>query len=216
MTTAPQNHAATTILLASPSAQASAGQDNPGANFAVVQRGYHKGDVDRWVREAIERMEDMGRQLETALGHAAASPQGQRTIADLVQLAADEITHNQLAAQQEIDDLIAGAHQQADQIIASARQEADKRISSATQQANTLVASAQADAKQTTDAAAAHAEAVHSAAGQRLAHLAKLYDDTFARMRQIQEVVGKNLEAHEARGSLKDEVESALASLPQR
>lgn len=214
MTIAQQDHTATTALLAAPALQSSPeGNFSPGQNFSAASRGYHKGDVDRWVRGALDRIAHLERRLASIAEHAVASPQGQQTIAELIRIAADEITGQQQAAAQEIEQLLAGARQQSDGILADARTQADKVISSATQQASALVASARADAKKTTDEATAHAAAVDEAAGARMAHYTRVLDDTVARMRQIHEVVGANLEAHDQRGPLQADVDKALAEV---
>lgn len=212
-----QQHSATTALLASPSVQAAPGTDQ----FITVQRGgYHKGEVDKAWRWAMEELDKARREIERLAGQAAPfiareleSPQGQRLIAELIQVAADEIAGQQAAAAEEIAQMIAGAHQQAESIIAESRQQADQAISSATQQAGALVASARADAKKTTDDAAAHAAAVHEAAGERLAQFTRIHEDGLARLRQVSQVTSKVLEAEESRGSLKAEVDKALAAV---
>lgn len=204
-----QQHSATTALLAAPSVQAAAA----GVSFTTSQRGYHKGEVDDWVRWALAEIEHLTQRAAGFAVHEASSPEGQRLISDLIQMAADEITGQQAAAAAEIEQIIAGAHQQADQIIADARQKADSHLSSATQQAASLVNSARADAKKTTDDAAAHAAAVNEAAGARMAQLAKLHEDGLARLAQIHQVTGQALDAEKARGPLSAEVEKAMAAV---
>lgn len=211
MTIDSQDRTATTVMSASPAVQAV-----PGQNFPVVQRGYDKGRVDRWVHQAVSRMEAMAREIASSAEREAASPQGRQLLADLMQLAVDEIEGKKEAAAQEVAQMLDGAHQQSDGILTDARAQADKIISSATQQASALVASARADAKKTTDEATAHAAAVHEAAGQRVGHFTRLMDDTEARMQQIVDVLGKNLAANKARGTLQEEVDRALAALEGR
>jgi cell division septum initiation protein DivIVA len=203
-----QQHSATTALLASPSVQASTGQ-----SFETSQRGYHKGQVDEWVHWALSEIEALTQRAAAFAGHELGSPQGQKLLAELVQIAADEITGQQAAAAAEIEQMIAGAHQQADSIIAEARKQADQTIASATQQSSTLVSSARADAKKTTDDAAAHAAAVHEAAGERLAQFIKIHEDGLARLAQVNKVTQQVLDAEQSRGSLKAEVDKALAAI---
>lgn len=202
-------HAATTALLATPSVQA-----NPdGQNFSTAQRGYHKGEVDNWVRWALHEIESLTERTLSFVGREAGSPEGQKMLADLIQIAADEITGQQAAAAVEIEQMIAGAHQQSDSIIAEARAQAEKITASATQQAASLVSSARADAKKTTDDAAAHAAAVNEAAGARMAQLTRLHEDGLARLAQVHQVTGQALDAENARGPLSAEVDKALAAI---
>jgi cell division septum initiation protein DivIVA len=203
-----QQHPAATALLADPSLQAA-----PEHGFNVVARGYHRGEVDEWRHWALSEIEGLTRRVSSFAVHEASSPEGQRLIAELIQIAADEITGQQAAAAAEIEQMIAGAHQQADEIIGQARQQADQHITSATQQAASLVNSARADAKRTTDDASAHAAAVHEAAGERLAQFAKVHQDGLLRMAQMNQVTRDYLAAEEARGSLAEEVDKALAAV---
>ena len=204
-------HTATTALLAAPSVQASSGQ-----SFSTSQRGYHKGEVDDWVRWALNEIEDLTRRAASAVVHEVSSPEGQKMLADLIQLAADEITGQQAAAAAEIEQMIAGAHQQADSILGEARARAEQITANATQQASTLVNSARVDAKKTTDDAAAKAAAVHEAAGERLAQFVKIHEDGLARLKQVNEVTAQVLKAEQDRGPLSSEVDKALAQLPRR
>lgn len=205
-------HTATTSLLASPSAQASAQPPSPGENFPVAQRGYHRGEVDKWVEWALHEIETLGRRVTSFAG----SPEGQHLLADLIQVAADELTGQKQAAVQEIEQMLLGARQQSDGIIAEARKQAEAITSKATQQAASLVSNANADAKRTTDAAQAEATAVHEAAGQRLEAFIKIHEDGLARMQQMHVVTGQYMEQETGRGSLRSEFEKALAPLSGR
>lgn len=199
-----QQHAATTALLADASLQAA-----PVQGFNVVAKGYHRSEVDEWVHWALGEIERLG----SFVGREASSPEGQRLLAEVVQMAADELTGQKDAATAMAEQIITGAHQQADGIIGHARAQAEQHIASATQQAAALVSSARADAKNTTDDAAAHAAAVHEAAGERLAQFAKVHQDGLLRMSQMNQVTGDYLAEEKARGSLKDEVDKALAAV---
>lgn len=208
------DHSATTALLALPSVHADPAQPSgtdPGQGFTTATRGYHKGEVDQWARWALNEIEHLTRQVTTFIGHEVTSPQGQKLLSELMQLAADEVTGQRSAAIAEIEQMITGAHQQSDRIIADARRQAEQITASATQQAGSLVSGARADAKKTTDSAEAAAAAVHEAAGARLEHFSKLYEDTLARIRQVHDVTGQSLTADQQRGSLGDEVARALA-----
>lgn len=214
--TAPQQQLATTSLLADPTVQAVAGP-----SFPVVTKGYDRRHVDQWIDDARREMdwarqeiERLGRAAVPWLEHEAESPAGQRLLAELIQLAADEVTGQQAAAAAEIEQMIAGARQQADGIIADARRQAEGITAKATQQAGALVANAQADAKKTTDDADAHAAAVNEAAGERLKRLVQLHDDGIARMSEVQEVTARVLAGEQQRGPLRDEVAKALAAVP--
>lgn len=204
-------HTATTSLLASPSAQASA-QPTPGENFPVAQRGYHRGEVDKWVEWALHEIEALTRRV-TSFG---TTPEGQHLLADLIRVASDELTGQKQAAIQEIEQMLLGARQQSDGIIAEARKQAEAITSKATQQAASLVSNANADAKKTTDAAQAEATAVHEAAGQRLEAFIKIHEDGLARMQQMHVVTGQYMEQETGRGSLRAEFEKALAPLSGR
>jgi len=203
-----QQHSAATALLADPSVRA-----DPGQSFSTVQRGYHKGEVDDWVRSALSEIDRLGRQVTAFLSHEASSPQGQKLLSELMQLAADEVTGQRAAAVEEIEQMIAGAHQQSDGIIADARRQAEQITGSATQQSSSLISNARADAKKTTDKAEAYAAAVREAAEARLTQLVRLHDDGIARLSQVNEVTGKMLAAESQRGSLADEVTRALAPI---
>lgn len=204
-------HTATTSLLASPSVQASSAP-SPGENFPSAQRGYHKGEVDKWVEWALGEIEALGRRVTSFTG----TPEGQHLLADLIQVAADELTGQKQQAMQEIEQMLLGAHQQSDGIIAQARQQADEITAKATQQAASLVSNAQADAKRTTDAASAEAAAVHEAAGARLEAFIKTHEDGLARMQQMHEVTGQYMAQEGTRGSLRAEFERALKPLSAR
>lgn len=203
-----QQHTASTSLLADPSVQAEAG----GGNFPVVARGYHRGEVDKWVQWALHEIESLGHQVTSFAG----SPEGQKMLADLIQIAADEIMGQKQAAMEEAEQMLAGARQQADGIISGARQQADQITSKATQQAASLVSNAQSDAKKTTDAAQAEAAAVHETAGARLEAFIKIHEDGLARMQQMHDVTGRYMAEENGRGSLRTEVEKALAPLSGR
>lgn len=205
-------HTATTSLLASPSVQAVPSAPSPGDNFPSAQRGYHKGEVDKWVEWALHEIESLTRRVTSFTG----TPEGQHLLADLIQVAADELTGQKQAAMQEIEQMLLGARQQSDNIIAQARSQADEITAKATQQAASLVSNAQADAKKTMDHANAEAAAVHEAAGQRLEAFIKIHEDGLARMKQMNEVTGQYMAQEGSRGSLRAEVEKALAPLSGR
>jgi cell division septum initiation protein DivIVA len=205
-------HSATTALLAMPSVEARP----DGQNFSTAQRGYHKGEVDNWVRWALHEIETLTEGAVSFAHREAGSPEGQKMLADLIQIAADEITGQKAAAAAEIEQMIAGAHQQSDSIIADARAQAEKITASATQQAASLVNSARTDAKKTTDDAAAHAAAVHETAEERLRQFIKIHEDGLARLAQVNQVTSQVLDAEKSRGSLRDEVDKALAALARR
>lgn len=202
-----QQHSATTALLADPSVQAAPA----GESFNVVAKGYHKGEVDEWVRWALSEIESLGHQVVSFASHEAGSPQGQQLLTDLMALMMDEITGRKQAAAAEVAQMMAGARQQVDSIISDARKQSDSITSSATQQASALVSNARADAKKTTDAAEAHAAAVNEAAGTRTAQLTRVHADGIARMQQMHDVTEQYLAAESQRGSLTDEVTRAMA-----
>ena len=210
----PTSRSGTAALTALPTASATA------AGFDIAQRGYHRGQVDQWVHDAMAEMSRLSHELEVALGHAgadiaqaAASPAGRKLIWEVLQLAADEATGQQEAAAQQIAEMIAGAEQQAAQIIEDARRHADETHKSASSQASSLINNARADAKRMTDEATARAAAVDEAAGVRMAHFAQLHDDGVERVRrvndlasQMRDVTAKLLAAETERGPLSDEV----------
>jgi cell division septum initiation protein DivIVA len=209
-------HSAATALLAAPSVQV-----NPdGQNFTTTQRGYHKGEVDdfvRWARDELDKARAeaarLAGQVIPFIGREASSPEGQKLLAELIQIAADEITGKQAAVAVEIEQMITGAHQQSDSIIADAREQAQKITASATQQAASLLGNARTDAKKTTDDAAAHAAAVHETAEERLRQLVKIHEDGLARLAQVNQVTTQVLDAEKARGPLASEVDKALAAV---
>jgi len=215
MSTSGSSRSGTANLSALPAVEASAGG---GGSFEKVQRGgYHPGRVDEYVHWAESEIARLGRELEEAARRAVPgieryveSPQGRRAIAEIIQLAADEITGNQVAAEAQIAQMLAGAEEQAGIIVSDARKQATEIHSSATAQATSLLNSARADAKQVRDAATAEATAVHEAAGQRMAQLAKIHEDGLTRLAKVQEVTSQVLAAETERGSLADEVNRVL------
>lgn len=191
--------------------------------FTTVPRGYHKGEVDEWGRWALNEIERLGRQVASFTGWAAKTPEGQKLMSEIIAIVADEVSGQQQAAQREIEQMFAGAREQADQVIAAARDQASGITSSATQQASSLISGARLDAKTTTDMAEAHAAAVHEAAGQRLAQIVKLHQDTLSRVGEInrrvgevQAVTAQVISAEQDRGDIGDEVTRALAPITPR
>lgn len=222
----PTSRSGTAALTALPTASVSAG------GFDVAQRGYHRGQVDQWVAQALTEIEHLRHDLAVALQHggaevvqAAQSPEGRKLMWEVLQVVADEVTGQQQAAEQQIAEMIAGAEEQAAQIIEQARQHADESNRSASNQASALISSARADAKRMTDEAQARAAAVDEAAGARMAHFAQLHDDGLARVArvnelaaQVRDVTAQLLAAESERGPLSDEVSrvTAQAGIPPR
>jgi cell division septum initiation protein DivIVA len=222
----PTSRSGTAALTAMPVASVSAG------GFDIAQRGYHRGQVDQWVADALGEIERLGRELAVALQHggaevvqAAESPQGRKLMWEVLQVVADEVTGQQQAAQQQIAEMIAGAEQQAAMIIEEARRNADESHRSATAQATSLISNARGDAKRMMDEATARSAAVDEAAGARMAHLAQLHEDGVARVvrvndlaTQMKDVTAKLLAAENERGPLSDEVSRVItqAGIPPR
>jgi cell division septum initiation protein DivIVA len=182
--------------------------------FDAVVRGYDGRQVDGWVRDAlayIERLEKEGlTKAELILRAAAGSPQAQRSIADLMQLAADEITHNQGAAAREAAQVVADAEALAAQIKAAAEQEAAQVVSGAQEQANTVVQQAHAQGRALLDDASQKAAAVHQGAEARMAEVTRIHGETLRRLGEMNRVTGDLLHSEADRGSLADEVSRIL------
>lgn len=178
--------------------------------FDAVMRGYDGRQVDEWVHNAlayIERLEKQGlSKAELILRTAAGSPSGQKAIADIFQLAADEITRNQAAAAQEAAQVVADAEALAGQIKAAAEQEALQVVSGAQEQANTVVQQAHATGRQLLDDASQKAAAVHQGAEARMAEVTRIHGETLRRLGEMNRVTGELLNSEADRGSLADEV----------
>jgi cell division septum initiation protein DivIVA len=186
--------------------------------FDAVMRGYDSRQVDSWVRSIlahVERLEKEGlSRAELILKAAAGTPQAQKSIADLMQLATDEITRNQAAAAQDAAQVVADAEALAAQVRAAAEQEARQLVAGAQEQAGTVVQQARAQGKQLLDDAAQHAAAVRQGAEARMAEVKSIHTETLRRLGQMHQVTGDLLRSEEQRGSLADEV-SRLTG-PQR
>jgi hypothetical protein len=179
--------------------------------FDAVMRGYDGRQVDEWVHNTlayVERLEKQGlSKAELILRTAAGSPAGQKAIADIFQLAADEITQNQAAAAQEAAQVVADAEALAAQIKAAAEQEALQVVSGAQEQANTVVQQAHAQGKSLLDDAAQRAAAVHQGAEARMAEVTRIHGETLRRLGERNRVTGDLLHSETERGSLADEVD---------
>jgi len=186
--------------------------------FDQVMRGYDSRQVDEWVHSVLDHLERIEREGlskgELILRAAAGSPAGQKAIADIFQLAADEITRNQAAAAQEAAQVVADAEALAAQIRAAAEQEALQVVSGAQEQANTVVQQAHAQGKALLDDAAQKAAAVNQGAEARMLRVKQLHADTVQRLTEVHSVTGSLLESEAQRGSLDDEV-SRLLSPPR-
>jgi cell division septum initiation protein DivIVA len=205
-------HLATTALLAAP---ALATGQVP-AFTTVNTRGYHKGEVEQWAKSVLSEIERLGRQVASFAGHELTTPAGQKLMAEVLQIVADEAMGQKQAADQEIAQLLEGAREQARQIIEESRAQAQQTAGSATDQAAAMVSNARAESKRMTDEAAAHAAAVHEAAEARMALVARFHQDGLDRIRQVYEKTGQMLAAEEERGSLAEEVSRALALVRQQ
>jgi cell division septum initiation protein DivIVA len=186
--------------------------------FDAVLKGYDGKQVDNWVHRALARIEQLEREglskAELILHAAAGSPAGQKAIADIFQLAADEISRNQAAATQQAAQVVADAEALAAQIKAAAEQEALQVVSGAQEQANTVVQQAHAQGKGLLDDAAQRAAAVHQGAEARMAEVTRIHGETLRRLTEMNRVTGDLLHSEEQRGSLADEV-SRLVSPPR-
>jgi cell division septum initiation protein DivIVA len=182
--------------------------------FDAVMRGYDGRQVDDWVRNAldyIERLEKKGlSKADVIIRTAAGSPAGQKAIADIFQLAADEITRNQAAAAQEAAQVVADAEALAAQIKAAAEQEALQVVSGAQEQANTVVQQAHANGRQLLDDAAQKAAAVNQGAEARMMEVTRIHAESLRRLGEMNNVTDKLLQSEAERGSLADEVSRLL------
>ena len=182
--------------------------------FDAVMRGYDGRQVDDWVKSAlayIERLEKEGlSKADLILRAAAGSPAGQKTIADVFQLAADEITRNQSAAAQEAAQVVADAEALAAQIKAAAEQEALQVVSGAQEQATTVVQQAHAQGRKLLDDAAQKAAAVDQGAKARMTEVTRIHSETIRRLGEVNKVTGDLLHSEGERGSLDDEVQRLL------
>lgn len=183
--------------------------------FDSVLKGYDGRQVDDWIHAALARIEQLEREglskAELILHAAAGSPAGQKAIADIFQLAADEITRNQAAAAQEAAQVVADAEALAAQIKAAAQQEALQVVSGAQEQANTVVQQAHAQGKGLLDDAAQKAAAVNQGAEARMLKVTALHSETLRRLTEMHNVTGGLLDSEAQRGSLDDEVARLLS-----
>lgn len=187
---------------------------DPQPQFAVVMRGYDGQEVDAWIKRAlayVRHLEQEGlTKAEAILRAAAFSPQGQKSIADLLQLAADEVTQNRVAAAQESAQVVADAEALAAQVKAAAQQEALQLVAGAQDQANTVLQGAHAQGKQMLDDAAQKAAAVNQGAEARMAEVTRIHGETLRRLGEMNRVTGELLHSESDRGSLEDEVQRII------
>ena len=195
-----------------------------------VRSGYHPSQVHQYVSGLLGRIRELETELAHgvgraghALGHEAASPQGQATIAELMKLAADEIQGKQAAAAAEVDQMLKNAAEdvraqheqaarQASSTLASADLQATKLVTGAREQADTVLQTAHGQAKKIVDDASAHAAAVHEGAERRARALDEFHQETVRRVREIHRVAGMVLDKDTERGSLDDEVTRLMAA----
>jgi cell division septum initiation protein DivIVA len=189
--------------------------------FERTRMGYHTAQVESFISRLYHHIGQLEhelasrvREVPAELVHAAESPAGQKTIAELVQLAADEITGQQAAAQQQVAQLIADAEKKAAKLVSDAEAQAARVVAGAHEQAGTVLADARATAKATTDQASAKALAVSQAAERRLNSLVATHEETTRRLEEIHRVTGGMLEADRDRGTLQDEVQRATQAAP--
>ena len=184
--------------------------------FDRTRNGFHIGQVSTFISRLLARVDELEKALgrgSHALEHEAATPQGQQMIADLMQLATDEITGQKTAAATEIAKMIEDAEGQRSRLIAAAEKETETLVAAAREQVDTLLADARAQSKQMTDSAAARAAAVADGAARRQEALKGAHADTLGRLTEINQVTGQLLDRERDRGSLDDEVERVLPAV---
>jgi vacuolar-type H+-ATPase subunit H len=191
-----------------------------GQHFELVPSGYHPQHVDEYVRSLLQQLRAAEERAARAVGaaardvaRAAETPQGRQLLADLIKLAADEITGQQAAAAAEGARIVADARAEAEAILARANDEGAQRVAGAREQADSVVSSARASAGQLMDEATARAQAVTDHAQRRLDALVQLHDQTLSQLRRVHEVTTGTLDMEEKRGPLADEVARATADI---
>jgi hypothetical protein len=197
--------------------------------FERTRHGYDPAQVHMWATGLIARIKELEHAAEHAIGrgahalvHDAETPQGQALLADLMKIATDELTGQQVQAAAAAADVarragaeaetkLAEASRQAAEVLRRADEEAGKLVSGAQEQSETVLQTARAQAAETVGRASAHAAAVHEGADRRLQQLMGLHRETQDRLAQIHDVTGQALEADRQRGTLADEVARATA-----
>lgn len=192
-----------------------------GQHFDRVPDGYHPRHVDDYVRSLLQQLRAAEANAARAIGtaahdvaRAAETPQGRQLLADLIKLAADEITGQKEAAAAAGARIIADARAEAEAILAQASDQGAQLAAGAREQADSVVSSARASAGQLMDQATTRAQAVTDHAQRRLDALVGLHDQTLGQLRRVHEVTAGTLEMEEKRGLLADEVARAAGDIP--
>lgn len=189
-----------------------------GEHFERVPSGYHPVHVDDYIRRLLGELKAAEKRAEelarAAVREVSSTPQGRELLADLIKLAADEITGQKEAAAAEGAQIIADARAEAEAIIARANDESGRMAAGAREQADAVVSTARASASELLDQATLRATAVTDHAQRRLDALTQLHDQTLGQLRRVHEVAGGTLEMEEKRGSLADEVARAMGESP--
>lgn len=192
--------------------------------FTRQNGGYHRGEVDDFIRGLFRRISDLEHQLLPGAGRLAGdaarvtetaltSPQAAKMVADLLQMATDEAMGQRAQAARNAEQLLGDARAEAARILASAREQADGMATGARQQANTVIEGARATGKKTTDDADSRAAAVREGAGRRLDAMTGMHAETLRRVAQMRDLLDKILQGEEERGPLEGEVERVLGAV---
>lgn len=116
------------------------------------------------------------------------------------------------AAQEQAERAIAAARSEAEKTRSTARAEAERTGTESRKNAEAATAAAKAQAKQTLDEASARASAVHDGAERRLDLLKNRHSEAMRRLTEIRDVVTDLVAHDEAKGTLEEEVDKAVAA----
>lgn len=186
----------------------------PLPSFDTVDKGFHPAQVQRYITSLWAHIESLEHRLVPAAEHAAAdlarSPQAQQLVEDLMKIGLDEISGQRAKAAEDAAKLLSDARGEAAAIMGQAREEADKIVAGAREQSERVLTDARSKAKQMTDQAAAKSAAVNEAADVRMQAVADAHQKTLSRIRAINDVTSRLLDAEESRGSIEGEVDRAV------
>jgi cell division septum initiation protein DivIVA len=116
------------------------------------------------------------------------------------------------AAQEQAERTVAAARSEAEQTRSTARTEAEHTANTAKKNAETTITTAKAQAKQMLDEATARASAIHDGAERRLDLLKNRHTEAMRRLTEIRDVVTDLVTHDNAKGTLDEEVDKAVAA----
>jgi cell division septum initiation protein DivIVA len=116
------------------------------------------------------------------------------------------------AAQEQAERALASARSEADKTRSTARADAERIAAESRKSAESSIATSKAQAKQMLDEATARASAIHDGAERRLDLLKNRHAEAMRRLTEIRDVVTDLVAHDDAKGTLEEEVEKAVAA----